>query len=313
MSYEGKMLKDLGMPPRKDVEKALLVTLFKHNGTIKEFGSGQQIVDEIANEFGLKDKQRTAFLQTTYRKENRAKKSLLWHRLLFRAADSLAKENLVSRPSSTIRLTNKKEWMLTENGFDEALRLLRIPNTQKQFLPTRCFEVQKVIKKLTDTPRPERYNPFDNLKKTATVTRKSMLRERGFRQAIIEAYDFTCALCGMKIKSPDSLYWEVEAAHIVPHRYHGKDDVWNGLSLCRFHHWAFDVGWFTLRSDLTIEVAPKIDSLPVSEGRMGSHEVFRSILKNDLKMILPKQPNIYPHINAILWHRKNIFHSSETL
>ncbi|MBI1805963.1 MAG: HNH endonuclease [Ignavibacteria bacterium] len=307
------MLKDLRMPPRKDVEKALLVTLFKHNGIIKEFGPRQEIVDEIANEFRLNEKQRAAFLQTIYRKENRVKKSFLWHRLLFRAADSLANEKLVSRPTSTLQLTKKREWMLTEKGFDEALKLLRIPNTQKEFLPTKSFEVQRVIKKLTDTRRPKSYNPFDNQKKTVKVTRNSILRERGFRQAVIEAYDFRCAACGMKINSPDSLYWEVEAAHIVPHRHYGKDDVWNGLSLCRFHHWAFDVGWFALRTNFTIEVAPKINSLPVSEGRMGNYEVLKNILKNDVKIILPKQPNVYPHVNAILWHRKHIFHSSERI
>jgi len=51
MSYEGKMLHDLKMPSRKEVKHALLISLFKHNGVIKEFGAGEEIVDEIANEF----------------------------------------------------------------------------------------------------------------------------------------------------------------------------------------------------------------------------------------------------------------------
>lgn len=237
MSYEGKMLEELGMPTRKEVEQALLKTLFKHNGVIKEFGSGEEIVDELANEFGLNEKQRTVFLQTIYRKEDRLKKSLLWHRLLFRAADSLAKERLVSRPTSTLPLTRKKEWMLTENGFDEALRLLNIQKTQKEFLPTKSFEVQKVVKKLTEAPRPEHYDPFDKEKKVTIVTRESSIRARGFRQAVIEAYNYKCAFCGMKINSPGSLLWEVEAAHIVPHSSMGKDDIWNGLALCHLHHW----------------------------------------------------------------------------
>jgi len=91
MSYEGKMLKELNMPLRKEVEQALLKALFRHNGVIKEFGSGEEIVDEIADDFKLNEEQRTTFLETVYRKENRVKKSLLWHRLLFRAADSLSK------------------------------------------------------------------------------------------------------------------------------------------------------------------------------------------------------------------------------
>ena len=134
MSYEGKMLETLKMPSRTEVEQALLKSLFRHNGVIKEFGAGEEIVDEIANDFDLTEEQRTTYLETIYRKENRVKKSSLWHRLLFRAADNLAKESLVCRPSQTILLTNKKEWILTENGYDKALELLHIPREQKDRL-----------------------------------------------------------------------------------------------------------------------------------------------------------------------------------
>src|SRR6185436_10409047 len=106
------MLVDLRMPSRKEVEQALLKTLFKYNGVIKEFATGVDIVDEIADEFSLDENQRTAVLERIYRKENRIVKTPLWHRLLYRAADSLAKNKLVSRPTATIHLTNKKEWML---------------------------------------------------------------------------------------------------------------------------------------------------------------------------------------------------------
>lgn len=307
------MLEELGMPTRKEVEQALLKTLFKYNGVIKEFGSGEEIVDELANEFRLNEKQRTAFLQTIYRREGRLKKSLLWHRLLFRAADSLAKERLVSRPTSTLHLTNKKEWMLTENGFDEALRLLNIQKTQKEFLPTKSFEVQKVVKKLIETPRPEHYDPFDKGKKVTKVTRESSIRARGFRQAVIEVYDYKCAFCGMKINSPDSLLWEVEAAHIVPHSSMGKDDIWNGLALCRLHHWAFDVGWFTLQDDYKILVSPRVNSLPPDFGKMGDYDFIRIFSSKNSKILLPKRKEIHPHRNAIDWHRENKFNNWKSL
>jgi hypothetical protein len=138
----------------------------------------------------LTEEQRTAYLETIYRKENRVKKSYLWHRLLFRAADSLAKQKLISRPTQTIRLTNKKEWMLTENGYDIALKMLGIPLTQKEVLPIKSYEVQKIIKKISEQERPKNYNPFEIRKKTIKVTQKAKLRIRGFRQAIIEAYDY---------------------------------------------------------------------------------------------------------------------------
>lgn len=307
MSYEGQMLQDLKMPTRKEVEQALLKTLFRHNGVIKEFATGEEIVNEIADEFNLKQNQKTAVLERIYRKENRIVKTPLWHRLLYRAADSLAKEKLVSRPTSTILLTNKKEWMLTENGFDEALKLLNIPQTQKEFLPTKSYEVQKIVKKLIETPRPENYNPFDKEKKVVKVTRESAIRTRGFRQAVIEAYDYKCAFCGLKINSLKDLSWEVEAAHIVPHSEKGKDDILNGLSLCHLHHWAFDAGWFALQDDFKIQVSSKINSLTSDFGRMGNYDFIRIFANRSFKMFLPKSKEIYPHQKSISWHRENKF------
>jgi len=308
MSYESKMLEKLAMPTREQVKGALLRALLRHGGVVKEFGSsGQDVVDEIANEFGLDEDQRSAVLQTVYKKENRLKNANLWNRLLFRAADLAAKEKLVSRPTQTIQLTNKREWMLTEDGFDRALKLLNIPPSAKNHLPIKSFEVQKIVKKLNEAPRPENYNPINKDKKISRTTRESVLRSRGFRQAVIEAYGYRCSVCGLKINSPDSLSWEVEAAHIVPNRSFGRDDIWNGLAFCRLHHWAFDVGWFTLSQDYKIEVSSRIESLPSDQGRLGEFEVIRDFGNRNSKILLPARVDIYPHPSAIAWHRQNVF------
>jgi HNH endonuclease len=308
MSYEGKMLEDLRMPTRKEVEEALLKSLFNHGGVIKEFGAGEEIVEEIANDFDLNEQQRNAFLETIYRKENRVKRSLLLHRLLFRAADNLAKEKLVSRPTQTIQITHKREWMLTEDGYTRALKILGIPAVQKEILPIKSYEVQKIVKKLSEQSRPANYDPFDHNRKTSKISKEAKLRSRGFRQAIIEAYDCKCAICEMKINSPDRSQWEVEAAHIVPHNSNGKDDIWNGLALCRLHHWAFDVGWFTLRDDFRILGSKQIENLPAGFGKIANYDFIRQLSKDNLIIALPKRKEIHPHQNAIQWHRDNVFH-----
>jgi hypothetical protein len=308
MSYEGKMLEDLNMPTRKEVGDAILISLFKHNGVIKEFGTGEEIVNEIAIEFNLNVKQINAFLETTVRKENRLKKSSLWHRLLFRAADNLAKEDLVTRPTKTIHITNKREWMLTEAGYDKALKIFGIPRVQKEILLIKSYEVEKIVKKLNEQPRPQNYIPFENNKKVIMLTKEVKLRYRGFRQAIIEAYNCKCAVCGLKIASPDSLQWEVEAAHIVPHRSNGKDDILNGIALCHLHHWAFDVGWFTLDDNFNVQTSTQIQHLPNDFGKIGNYDFTFELTKEKLRIHLPNRVEIYPHKNAIEWHRQNIFH-----
>jgi hypothetical protein len=308
MSYESRMLARLAMPTRTQVGHALLQTLLKNGGVVKEFGAGQEVVDQLADRFQLNRPQRTAALETIYRKEDRVKKSLLWHRLLFRAADLLASEGLVSRPTQTFRLTGKREWLLTEKGFDEALRISDIPTAEKDSLPIKSYEVQKVVKKLLKARRPENYQPFDRNRKFVRTVRETALRVRGFRQAVIEVYDFCCAVCGLKINSPDSLCWEVEAAHIVPHGSFGRDDLFNRIALCRFHHWAFDVGWFALRDDYKVQISSKISQLPSDFGRVGDYEFVRSLTKNGARVGLPRKHDTYPHINSIRWHRQFVFY-----
>lgn len=306
MSQEREMLQELTMPTQSEVERALLRSLFNNNGTIKEFSASEKIVEDLANEFGLNERQRTANLETIYTKENRVKKSNLWHRLLFRAADSLAKEKLVSRPTQTMHITNKKEWMLTENGYDRALEILGVPLAQKEIMPIRSFEVQKIVNRIRQQERPENYNPFES-KKTVNITQKTKLRSRAFKQAVREAYNFKCAVCGLKICSPNALLWEVEAAHIVPHRANGRDDILNGLALCRLHHWAFDVGWFTLEDNYRIVVSRRTKDLPSDFGKLGNYDLIRQLSKESLQISLPTEQDFYPHLTAIKWHRENIF------
>ncbi len=308
MSYEGDTLKRFAMPTQKAVEQMLLRSLLKHGGIITEFASGEDIVDELADEFHLNSFQRSAVLETVVRKENRVKKSRLWHRLLFRAGDSLAKESLVSRPTQTFRITNKKEWMLTEKGFDRALNLSGIPVTRKESLHTKSFEVQKVVKRLLQVPDSKTFNPFDLSKRIVKTSRESVLRTRGFRQAVIEAYSYKCAVCGLSIRSPDSISWEVQAAHIVPNSSFGRDDLRNGIALCGLHHWAFDVGWFTLLDDYQIRVSGKLHTLPTDAGRLWGIDCFRLLCEQRTKIYLPEKSTLYPHYKAIAWHRENVFH-----
>lgn len=201
--------------------------------------------------------------------------------------------------------------MLTENGFDEALNILKIPQEQKDVLPVKSFEVQKIINTLIEAPRPSNYQPIENKKNTKLITKEISIRKRGFRQAVIEAYDYKCAVCGMKLNSPDKMIWEVEAAHIVPHSSKGKDDILNGLSLCHLHHWAFDVGWFSLFDDYTIVVSPAVENLQAGYGRCGTFEVIKALTDSQIKISLPVDNNIHPHPNSIKWHRENVFNKNK--
>lgn len=75
------------------------------------------------------------------------------------------------------------------------------------------------------------------LKAYATVTAKRRLHQHKFRHLVLGAYRQQCAVCRFR-KVP-----LLEAAHILPDRdERGLPEIPNGLSLCRIHHGAYDLG-----------------------------------------------------------------------
>ena len=72
-----------------------------------------------------------------------------------------------------------------------------------------------------------------------TYTRRQ--RNPYFRQAVLDAYQYKCAICGYNLRYRNTLIG-VEAAHIQWHNSHGPDEVDNGLALCSIHHKLLDYG-----------------------------------------------------------------------
>ncbi len=67
-----------------------------------------------------------------------------------------------------------------------------------------------------------------------------------------QAHDFTCQVCGERLRTPTGAY--AEAAHIrgLGQPHNGPDVAGNVLCLCPNHHALFDFGMLTITNDLTI-------------------------------------------------------------
>jgi putative restriction endonuclease len=76
-------------------------------------------------------------------------------------------------------------------------------------------------------------------------------RDQGFRRIVVATYDHRCALCGVRIITPEQ-YTAVDAAHIVPWSQSKNDDVRNGMALCKLCHWAFDRGMIGVSSSYSV-------------------------------------------------------------
>jgi putative restriction endonuclease len=96
-----------------------------------------------------------------------------------------------------------------------------------------AFDYGKLLEEKSHLPL-EKDNPEgENYRRAA--------RDQGFRRIVVSTYDHRCALCGVRIITPEQ-YTAVDAAHIVPWCKSRNDDVRNGMALCKLCHWAFDRG-----------------------------------------------------------------------
>lgn len=127
---------------------------------------------------------------------------------------------------------------------------------------------------------------------------KAVVRDAAFRRVVVSIYNHRCAFCGLQ--AINSLgYNLVDGAHIKPFSQFYDDRIDNGISLCKNHHWAFDHGWFAINNDYTLLISDELreespNSTPMKEF------YGRSIW-------LPERSHYYPRIEALQWHRENIF------
>lgn len=84
---------------------------------------------------------------------------------------------------------------------------------------------------------------------SAIVDSPSRIRDPGLRGEVLATYDHRCAVCEFDL-SIDDLPFGLEAAHIMWPSHGGPDEIRNGLTLCCFHHLAFDKSAWGLERDL---------------------------------------------------------------
>lgn len=131
-----------------------------------------------------------------------------------------------------------------------------------------------------------------------TVVRKVRKRDPRFREEIIRAYEYQCAICGFSARLNRD-FIGVEAAHIKWHQADGPDDIKNGIALCSLHHKLFDRGVFTLDDSFR---------MLVSEEATGTG-LFQHLVTNFHGQVIrqPQRSTYYPDPVFIGWHVREVF------
>lgn len=124
-------------------------------------------------------------------------------------------------------------------------------------------------------------------------------RDPGFRERILIAYEYRCAVCGYDLRM-GAQHVALDAAHIKWHVAGGPDLECNGLALCSMHHKLFDLGAFTICDDLSLGVSQRANGTTgLSEWLMMFHG---RALRNS------QSENWRPSSEFLNWHRQEVFH-----
>ncbi len=128
--------------------------------------------------------------------------------------------------------------------------------------------------------------------------RKSIVRNSFFRKLVVREYDYRCAFCKLRIiRDPNQNI--VDGAHIKPFSEFFDSKIDNGLSLCKNHHWAFDLGWFSVDDNYRILVTQDLDD---------DSPDTRVMKDFDRELIaLPSHERYFPRLESLAWHRENKF------
>jgi putative restriction endonuclease len=131
-----------------------------------------------------------------------------------------------------------------------------------------------------------------------------VVRDQGFRKAVVRIYDHRCAFCGVRMLTSDG-HTAVDAAHIIPwSRSHETvtftvDDPHNGMALCGLCHWTFDQGLLGVSATYLMLLSGELRIIQNVPGHLQTLE-GRSIIG-------PAEQVLWPHIEALDWHRQNVF------
>lgn len=136
-----------------------------------------------------------------------------------------------------------------------------------------------------------------------TVVRRRR-RDPAFRESVLMAYDWCCAVCAMSLSIAGSKV-ALEAAHIRWHASGGSNEVRNGLALCVLHHSLFDLGAFTLLPDLSVFVSGLLEGNE-ADNALGRHH-------QTPLLVLPDTRAARPSLRYLRWHQREVFRSPEEI
>ncbi len=113
----------------------------------------------------------------------------------------------------------------------------------------------------------------DERRRFAVLSAKRALRDGSFRNRVLTAYGWRCAMCGLQLKLLDG-------AHILPARHpDSTDQTHNGIALCALHHRSYDNALVTFDVDFETHLNVGVIDKLKAENLVGGLERFEGELR----------------------------------
>lgn len=119
----------------------------------------------------------------------------------------------------------------------------------------------------------------------------------GFNSAIVELYDHRCAICGIKLLTPEGDS-AVSAIHIIPRHIRKNDHPSNGLALCKICGWSFEHGLLGINEKHAVVIPTAI--------RLNGNLPGHLLIFTGKGVAKPQQKSFQPAPENLKWHRENI-------
>jgi putative restriction endonuclease len=130
---------------------------------------------------------------------------------------------------------------------------------------------------------------------------EAAVRGTAFRRVVTEAYDYTCAVSGVRLSLAGPATGHlVEAAHIRDWSDSHDDHATNGIALSPTYHWLFDNGLFTLDEQWRVRVSPS------ARDCLGTVDTLLTV-HHDRPARLPGDRAQWPGQDYLDWHRAERF------
>jgi putative restriction endonuclease len=174
-----------------------------------------------------------------------------------------------------------------------------IPEIQRVLLKDPLF-LEECVQLLLDENFPDSIH--EEIRSAIGLTNKMVLvkkstRDPKFREEVLKAYEYTCAVCGFNLRIKNALAG-VEAAHVKWHAMNGPDTLSNGLALCTMHHKLFDLGAMGIDVNMQLTVSPQTNG--------AGKELWLNPFEGK-PIRSPQKSYALPSDVFLAWHEKEVF------